>query len=249
MFENLGAYESGDGQGVMFTITAPGCRELPWDETYCAPLGKHRHSGDLGCRVEPRAAREWNQSASERYGRLRVAARALTQRKLGSRCHKRHYRALNLARTWEHQSRGVLHAHVVCGRGTWGEKLVADTYGRALRDLAPHYGFGRVDTPLAPARAAREAAAYISSYLSTGKGAKRRLGETVLSDEMPRSIIHVSTELTLKTGCTMRALRFRRLVWCRWEVLLPFPEQRQIQQLVDAFPGCVLERGPPDASA
>jgi len=93
-FENLSGYEAGDGTAVMFTITAPGRRELPWDEGHCAALGKHRHSGLLGCRVEPSAAREWNLSCSERYGRLRVAARALTKRNLGSRFHKLHYRAL-----------------------------------------------------------------------------------------------------------------------------------------------------------
>jgi hypothetical protein len=30
---------------------------------------------------------------------------------------------------------------------------------------------------------------------------------------MPRSIIHVSCDLTQKTGVTMRELRFRRFVW------------------------------------
>jgi hypothetical protein len=57
-----------------------------------------------------------------------------------------------------------------------------------------------VDTPTGRARHARESAAYISSYLSQGKGHKRKLGETVRSDQLPRSIIHVSTALTLRTG-------------------------------------------------
>jgi hypothetical protein len=156
---------------------------------------------------------------------------------------------LNLVRAHEFQKRGVLHTHVVCGRGTFAEKRVADEYGRCLALLAPQYGFGKVDTPIDRARAAREAAAYISSYLGKGKGRKRQLGETVLSAEMPRSIIYVSIQLTLKTGVTMRALRFRRLVFMRWNTLLPFPEQRSIQNIVDAFPGCQLveDRGPPCA--
>lgn len=30
---------------------------------------------------------------------------------------------------------------------------------------------------------------------------------------MPRSIIHISSRLTLETRCTMRELRYRRFVW------------------------------------
>jgi hypothetical protein len=78
------------------------------------------------------------------------------------------------------------------------------------------------------ARRLREAAAYISSYLSAGKGSKRKLGECVRLDQRPRSAIHVSTRLTMQTGVTMRALRFRRLLRCRWGVELPFREQRLV---------------------
>jgi hypothetical protein len=138
--------------------------------------------------------------------------------------------------------------HVVCGRGTLGEKLVADEYGRCLKVLAPRYGFGSVDTPVGRACSARESAAYISSYLASSRapGGKRRLSETVRSSEMPRSIIHVSVDLTQKTGVTMRALRFRRLVYGRWKVNLGFLEQRNVQRLCDAFDGELLfDRGPP----
>jgi len=146
------------------------------------------------------------------------------------------------------QTRGVLHVHVVCGRGTLAEKTVADEYGRCLTQLAPRYGFGSVDTPVGRARSATESAAYISSYLGKGReGGKQSLSETVRSCEMPRSIIHVSTDLTLKTGVTIRSLRFRRLVYGRWRCNLPFVEQRVVQSIVDAFPGCELiaDRGPP----
>ena len=34
-----------------------------------------------------------------------------------------------------------------------------------------------------------------------------------MAPDMPRSIIHVSTELTRRSGVTMRELRFRRFVW------------------------------------
>jgi hypothetical protein len=76
---------------------------------------------------------------------------------------------------------------------------------------------------------------------------KEGLSETVRSPEMPRSIIHVSIDLTQKTGVTMRALRFRRLVYARWHCNLTFPEQRNVQLFVEAFDGeLVPERGPPN---
>jgi hypothetical protein len=138
----------------------------------------------------------------------------------------------------------------IIARGTPHDKVVADCYGRHLSRLAPSYCFGYVDTPTGRARAARESAAYISSHLSTGKGHKRTLGETVLSDELPVSVIFVDRRLTMKTGVTMRRLRFNRLAWCRWRVLLPFTELRDIERVLLAFPGTELvsvdsDRGPP----
>jgi hypothetical protein len=238
VFENLAAYDEGDGHAVMLTPTAPGVDVLPWDEDHCAALGPHDHSGELGCRVQRDAASQWNGTCSERWRRLHDRAARLAVRETGTR-------PLLLTRVFEKQRRGVLHVHAVIGRGSWAAKVSCAAYEKHLRGLASKYGFGHIDTPTGRARHARESAAYISSYLSRGKGAKRTLGETVRSDDLPKSIIYVSTALTMKTGVTMRALRFRRLVHARWGLELAFPEQRQVQALVDAFPGCELERGPP----
>jgi hypothetical protein len=239
VFENLGSYSEGEGHAVMITPTAPGRERLPWDEAHCAALGPHTHSGLLGCRVEQAAAAEWNRTCGDRWRRLHDRAARLAAREVGRR-------PKLLCRAWEKQARGVLHCHAVVGRGSWADKRAADAYERQICRLAAAYDFGHVDTPTGRARHARESAAYISSYLSRGRGSKRALGETVRSDDLPRSVIHVSTELTMRTGVTMRALRFRRLVHQRWGIDIPFPEQRQVQELVEAFPGCVLERGPPD---
>ena len=242
-FENLSAYDDGDSTAVMFTLTGPGKEELPWDESRCVEPGNHKCDGRLGCKVHEDVARAWNASASERARRLFDRSARLTARETGVRPHM-------LLRGWEQQSRGVLHAHVVIGRGRMVDKRVSDVYGRHLARLASSYGFGRVDEPTGRARAARESAAYVASYLSTGKGHKRKLGETVLSDQLPRSVIHVSTDLTMRTCVTMRALRLRRLVWWRWRVVLPFEQQRGLEDLLSAFPGAELvavdaPRGPP----
>lgn len=245
-FENLGSYDEGDGTAVMFTATAPGADLLPWDEDHCAALGEHQHSGLIGCRVRSDVAREWNSTCSDRWRRLHDRAARLTTRDTGHRPHM-------LLRAFEQQARGVLHVHATLARGRFIDKRSADVYGAHLTRLAASYGFGKVDTPTGRARPARESAAYLSAYLSGGKGHKRQLSETVRSDQLPRSIIHVSTQLTMRTHVTMRALRFRRLLNRRWAVNLPFDEQHNVQLLVEAFPGCELvpywdDLAPPSAA-
>ncbi len=62
-------------------------------------------------------------------------------------------------------------------------------------------------------RSSKRVAGYLSSYFVAGKTRKATLQESVTAGDMPRSIIHVSTALTMATGVTMRELRFRRFVW------------------------------------
>jgi hypothetical protein len=99
--------------------------------------------------------------------------------------------------------------------GTAGQLCAAVAYIDALVRYAPHYGFGYVDRKL-ERLSAKAAAAYLSSYFVTGKRGKVTLQESVLAHWMPRSIVHISTRLTQRTGITMRELRFRRFVWARW---------------------------------
>lgn len=233
VFENLKAYTEGDGHAVMVTPTAPGADVLPWDEEHCAGLGPHRHSGLLGCRVQPEVAQAWNATCSDRWRRLHDRAARIAARETGRRPRL-------LTRAFEMQTRGVLHVHAVIARGTWPDKVAADVYNRHVSELAGEYGFGHVDTPTGRARSAVESAAYISSYLSRGKGSKRTLGETVRSDQLPRSIIHVATSLTLLTGVTMRGLRLRRLIWSLWQVSMSHLDQLQVQSILVAFPGTRL---------
>jgi hypothetical protein len=128
LVENLAVYEG--GSVVVLAVTAPGADELPWDESHCRPLGDHRHSGSLGCRVAPVAAHAWNQSASNRWRRL----------------HRRAYHAVRwhgvrctlLVRAFERQRRGVLHVHPVLGFSTPAERHAAGY----LEKFAAHYGFG-----------------------------------------------------------------------------------------------------------
>ena len=201
LFENLGAY---DGECAVLAVTAPGSDQLPWDAQHCRALGDHVHSGLAGCRVDRHAAREWNETASDRWRRLH-------RRAYQSVC--RHgVRPRLLARVFEQQHRGVLHVHPVLGFRTPAERHAAHLYSQYLFGLAASYGFGFTERKL-QTRAPKRVAAYLSSYFVTGKKGKLSLQESVMCARMPRSIIHVSTELTRLTGVTMRELRFRRFVW------------------------------------
>lgn len=120
-----------------------------------------------------------------------------------------------LTRVWEQQKRGLLHVHPVLAYSTPREKASADRYLELLAQLRGQYGFGYVERKQR-VRHPRAAAAYLSSYFVTGKGSKVSLEESVQSSWMPRSIIHVSVDLTRQSGITMRTLRLRRYAWVVW---------------------------------
>ena len=202
LFDNLGAYEG--GSVVVLAVTGPGADHLPWDERHCSALGEHTHGGPRGCRVDRLAARVWNETASERWRNL--------HRQVHLAVRRHNVRPRLLARVFELQRRGVLHVHPVLGFKTPAERHAAHLYAKYLFALAPRYGFGHTERKL-QTRSAKRVAAYLSSYFVSGKRGKLSLQESVMSPEMPHSIVWVSTELTRRTGVTMRELRFRRFVW------------------------------------
>lgn len=244
LFRNL---EGLAGNILLSAVTAPGADCLPWDERVCAGLGEHKHSGKLGCRVEAVAAACWNREAPGQWRRLHRRAYQDTIKRFGrgSVC--------LVARAWEMQARGVLHAHPVLAYGTARQMAGARAYLGRLAELAPQYGFGFVERKVKP-QSAVNAAAYISSYFVKGKRGKQALWESVQSPAMPRSIIHVSTRLTQKTGCTMRALRLKRAVFHVWGAALPFEELRTLSTILQVFPGAELiapggpNRAPPQGA-
>jgi hypothetical protein len=232
LFENLGAYQ---GDVLMSAVTAPGTELLPWDEAGCAALGPHKHSGLLGCRVEHGAADEWNRTAPDRWRRLHRRAYQETVRRTGPKSVRL------LARVWEIQGRGVLHVHPVLGHGSAAEMAGSRAYLTRLATLAPSYGFGFVDhsPKTVKAHPATGAAAYLSSYFVKGRGQKLALWESVRSEAMPRSIIHVSVQLTQHTRCTMRTLRLRRALFVLWGGQLPLEQVHLVGQFLEVFRGNV----------
>ena len=239
LFVNLTAYADQVPDGVkapqvlVTAVTAPGeSGGMEWDRNQCQALGAHRHSGDLGCRVRPWQSRRWNRSAPERWRAMHGEAYR--------RCRREGLRPWLLVRVWELQKRGVLHVHPVLAYSTLEERRAADRYIEHLDSLRERHGFGFIERRRR-VREPRAAAAYLSAYFVSGKGTKASLEESVQADAMPRSIIHVSQELTRASGCTMRTLRARRYYWVRTRAAIAF---RDLAALVkDGYPDvCVLPR-------
>jgi len=256
LLDNLDAYE---GRAVMVTLTPPGKRQLPWDESLCRHLGSHEHDGRNGvCKIVAHVCDAWNETAPERARELNRTAKLRADRalaKLGI-----DEKRGKLAHAWEHQGRGALHMHIIIPMGTeeqdaWGTNIDARWsrfYVAALDELAPTYGFGFVDDhPIneGKPRPAREAAAYLSSYLISGKGHKAAITETVRSRVVPSVVVYVNRKLTARTFCTMRNLRRARRVfkWRRGEAERPgWPDFELLQALVvlDRLSPALVTHGP-----
>lgn len=240
METNLAAY---GGAVVMLTITAPGEDRLPWDEHYCrVEKGRTRHKvhrGPLGCRVQQRAAREWSDTLSWRWAKLRGAAQLATKRATGQQ-------AVILERAYEPQKRGVPHLHVVLGYRTPADQEAAHVFVGHIKRLVTEYDFGFADGRGSAARSrgiktrpavemygvelrpmlGENAARYLASYLTGRAGKAKKKGtirDNISSPVMPRSLLWLTPKLTSKeeaitsdgrpTGVTMRMLRRARQLY------------------------------------
>ncbi len=171
LFDNLVAFADfvrvKDALVVMFAVTAPGADVLPWDQNYCRRLGPHRCSGDLGCRVQRRAAREWNASAPARWRALHRRAYIATARAYGA-----DDALWMLCRVWEKQARGVLHVHPVVAYATPRQKAAAEHYRDRLEMWGGEFGFGFVSRKFRPQPA--RGAASLSLEPTSATGSARR---------------------------------------------------------------------------
>lgn len=207
---------------VLISITAPGEDRLPWDTDCCSHRRRHKHRGPDGCRVQQRPAREWADTVTYRWQKLRQAAAIATERLTGAP-------PVILERVWEPQKRGVPHLHIVLGYGTPSEIDRAHCFAAQLAERASSYDFGFVDAKkdasapwgrrLRPI-AAKEAARYLSAYLTGRSKRKNSIRENIADPIMPRSLIWLTPKLTSKeeaitasgrpTFITMRTIRRAR---------------------------------------
>jgi hypothetical protein len=204
---------------VMFSVTAPGADQYPFDPRFCSHRPGDACSGPKGCRVEPEAAAAFNRNAGRWWSELHRAAKTRADRATA-------HRGKLLVRVWEKQARGLAHVHGVIRVRTAGEVRWAEAYVTALCDLASSKGFGFVDGWRKIGRKfwpGQQAAAYLSSYFVRGRGRKASITENVVAGDLPRVVVFVSRELTARTGCTMRSLRTARRLWASREGLAEPP--------------------------
>jgi hypothetical protein len=204
---------------VMFSVTAPGADMYPFDPELCSHAPGERCSGRAGCRVTPKLAKAFNQRAGGCWSELHRAAKVRADRATG-------FKGTLAARVWEKQKRGLAHLHGVISVESPAQIRWAEVYVTALREMAPSYGFGFVDGWHKVGRRywpGVQAAAYLSSYFAGGRGRKMAITENVLARDLPRVIVFVSRDLSLQTGCTMRALRNARRLWASRNVLTDPP--------------------------
>jgi hypothetical protein len=134
----------------------------------------------------------------------------------------------------------------------------ADARGRHARcsvlrgscAACPRHGFGFVGQKRGasqPVMAAERAAAYLSSYFVSGRGAKTTLMENARNPHLPRVLIWVSPQVTRQTGVTMRSRRRCRQLWAVRTGLLPPPSWSGVElarAILLAGPWPSTPRGP-----
>ena len=206
--ENVHEHE---GRAALGTLTAPGADFLPWDEQDCAALGPHKHSGELGCRVDPAMAEVWNESFSPRWTKLQRHCKRQADRFLRRQGWKGSLPSVLLS--WrEMQKRGVWHRHYLLPWESASEQLWSRAYLAAMEREKGRYWFGHVDRR--PRIAAGEKLAkYIAGY-TLGGGEKASLAEAALLERgVSGRTFYVHRKLTMSTGVTMRRLRDVRRLW------------------------------------
>lgn len=213
--EALIAYE---GRSMVYTLTPPGADQLPWDRSKCTHAPHVPCGGPIGCVIEEKARRRWNESCQRRLSRIYETAQAATKRDVGCRANL-------LAEAKEAQKRGAVHVHFAIGCETAAELRAAKAFRRHLERLSRQrrYEFGHVNGKFLKPKPAREAAAYLSSYFVAGRGHKAPLTEAVLNPELQRLPLYVSRRLTAATRCTMRNKRRQWQVHVCARLRLPVP--------------------------
>jgi hypothetical protein len=229
--ENLKAQGT---KAVLFSVTAPGRDQLPWDEAACVVAEAHTHSGGLGCQVEAGQALLWNESAQARFTAAQREAKRQADRALQSMGSKR--KISKLLSWWELQKRGVLHAHIALPAGTAEERYSSREYVAAWGKLATRFWFGHVDRwsyIRDKTQSSEKVGRYVAGYTLGGRG-KVPLERAVRDPRMPARTFHISRKLTAVSKATIRNARLNRRINAAVEGKCSWPRLTQAE-LLDAL--------------
>lgn len=234
----LAAVQANGGAVALVTVTAPGADVLPW--------------GDIEGKVHAPAAKAWNDDAPANWSHLhRVAARAAR-----GEAHRWGAEWRLLVKAWEYQRRGVLHLHLLVPCASRGEFEASTRYVAVLASEAPFHGFGFVDRGKLPTQGARRssrrlapvdphrAAAYVSSYVASSGAGKGGVAEVASAQGVPGAVVYCSRALTDVSGVTMRSLKDRRRIACRYPAAVDSEDAWRAACLLDA-----MARGLPPLTA
>jgi hypothetical protein len=153
--------------------------------------------------VDSESVYRWRSDLEKRWAALTDVAR--------KRCYRKGGKVSMLAGCWELQERGAPHVHIALRYNTLGRM-----FAYYLKELAPQYGFGFVDTKLKP-RHAGVVASYFAKYMT-----KYNQDEHLISELLPTRKYWVSRDLTVSTGATLRICKYVRKWWAYQSGYIPY---------------------------
>ena len=213
----------------LITVTAPGKGRL----MHCPRTGK----------VTPRAARNWNRTAPQRWRSLWLCGSRRGRRIMADGGER--FRLL--ARAWEYQRRGVLHVHLILPFATPLERDAAYQVAADLSSMAGQFDWGFVDrgkmTPNGDGTWSRKleemsgngAARYLCAYLTSTGAGKEGIAEVARKQGVPGPVLYVADELKRESGVSMRTLRNRRRVLATFGMDAATVDDWQVACTLDAL--------------
>lgn len=194
---------------ALLTLTAPGADHLPWDRESCSHGPGVRCSGKIGCKVDADAAAAWHSTLARRWSWFVTYMRRMVGEDAA------------FFKTYEWQSRGVLHVHVLVRCSGVSEGLLR----AACRSAARRWGFGSqcdlralpaglVASEVKPGVSARcpraAAAGYVAKYVS--KGYEELTGVRMIDGNGEIRHVHLrSWSASRSWGDSMATCRARRI--------------------------------------
>lgn len=185
-------------EGFFFaTLTAPGVGGgMLWDPS-CGH-GEGECSGELGCKVDPLIAAEWNGRAPKRWNEFMTELRRQVPH------------GVQFCGVWEEQKRGLLHRHALL----WAPGVSLQRMQELVKSCALSYGFGpKSDVQAISGRDAREQArraGYCAAYVT--KGSERLVTLSPTTGELRRGGYR-PWSASRQWGDTMKAVRAEQRAW------------------------------------